>query len=256
VPVFDSNDPSEFGWTLGPRWVVPFSYGGHSFPSGLDSRLVGVFTLALDRLCAVPGFALHSGLGLGDGMWGYEDRNVTGGTSKSFHAFAAALDVNAPWNQYGARIPAPSPWRLPLNTSEIVEPLGLLWGGGSRWGSHRDWMHIENHNTPAEAAGYSAGGRRPPAPAPGAGAPFPLPSGSYYGPLSGPASSISGAGRSDGPYRPGLRIAQGHLHVTADGLYGPITALATTKFQAAHGLVADGLIGPRTWAALVNPPTA
>jgi peptidoglycan hydrolase-like protein with peptidoglycan-binding domain/Flp pilus assembly protein TadD len=38
-----------------------------------------------------------------------------------------------------------------------------------------------------------------------------------------------------------------------DGLYGPRTAAATERFQAATGLAADGIAGPRTMAALRSP---
>lgn len=36
----------------------------------------------------------------------------------------------------------------------------------------------------------------------------------------------------------------------ADGIYGPQTAHAAARFQADHGLVADGEVGPTTWKAL------
>ncbi|NYD78780.1 peptidoglycan-binding protein [Arthrobacter cupressi] len=42
----------------------------------------------------------------------------------------------------------------------------------------------------------------------------------------------------------GFRTAQ-------DGLFGPKTKTAIVSFQRSRGLVADGVVGPRTWAALV-----
>lgn len=37
---------------------------------------------------------------------------------------------------------------------------------------------------------------------------------------------------------------------TTDGLYGQDTKAAATRFQTARGLVADGIVGPKTWAEL------
>ena len=43
-----------------------------------------------------------------------------------------------------------------------------------------------------------------------------------------------------------------HGHpVTADGSYGAATRAAVTAFQSASGVVADGVVGPVTWARLV-----
>jgi peptidoglycan hydrolase-like protein with peptidoglycan-binding domain len=39
--------------------------------------------------------------------------------------------------------------------------------------------------------------------------------------------------------------------VAVDGVFGPDTAAAVKAFQTSHGLTADGIVGPVTWAALV-----
>lgn len=40
--------------------------------------------------------------------------------------------------------------------------------------------------------------------------------------------------------------------VDADGHFGPLTESAVKDFQTSRGLDADGLVGPNTWAALVE----
>src|SRR5699024_7106742 len=77
---------------------------------------------------------------------------------------------------------------------------------------------------------------------------YPLPRGHYFGPKSGPVSSVSGyySHRSD------LRRWQQRMNdrgctITADGLYGPRTKSVAIAFQREKGLAVDGLIGPDTW---------
>jgi hypothetical protein len=50
-----------------------------------------------------------------------------------------------------------------------------------------------------------------------------------------------------------LLNAHGHL-LTLDGVFGPLTAQSVREFQAASGLAQDGIVGPRTWAALLDVP--
>jgi hypothetical protein len=68
--------------------------------------------------------------------------------------------------------------------------------------------------------------------------------------------------RVKSPYMTGadVKMAQERLNVHGykvdnDGIYGRMTAAAVTAFQKAQGLVADGICGAKTWAALELEPT-
>lgn len=244
MPVFESQDPSAFGWLRGPAAdVVPFSYGGHAFPQGVARLAAPIFTACLDRICGVPDYRLPDDLSLNGGCWGYSDRRKASGSGWSFHAYGLALDVGAPWNAMGPRTPPAGPHRLPLITGDLVRPLGVLWGGGPA--GFGDWMHLEVHLTPAEAQRFSSDAL----PSVGQMA-WPLPQGYYFGPRSGPTESVSNLYRPRAEWIAALALAQLRLGVSPDGLYGPITADAARQFQRLNGLTPDGLIGPRTWTAL------
>lgn len=47
-----------------------------------------------------------------------------------------------------------------------------------------------------------------------------------------------------------VRRMQAILQIEADGFFGPITEAAVRVFQRSQGLVDDGIVGPKTWAAL------
>jgi peptidoglycan hydrolase-like protein with peptidoglycan-binding domain len=251
VVAWDSQDPASFGWARGSAAdIVPFSWQAHLFPAGVARAAAPVFTRALDVL-ANAGYLMPPNRDPGiSGTWGYEDRKISGSTRWSFHAYGLALDIAAPWNPQGYERPPASPHRLPVNTGELLRPLGIAWGGN--WSGRADWMHIELHASPAEAQ-LLAGTGGSPTPAAAGQRPestFPLPSGWYFGPWDGPRESVSGRGLTDGQWRPFLASAQRQLGITADGIYGPQTSNALRTWQAAHGLVVDGLLGPRTWASL------
>jgi peptidoglycan hydrolase-like protein with peptidoglycan-binding domain len=48
-----------------------------------------------------------------------------------------------------------------------------------------------------------------------------------------------------------LGIVQRIVGVNADGRFGRSTRAAIRAWQAAHGLRADGIVGPLTWAAMI-----
>lgn len=59
----------------------------------------------------------------------------------------------------------------------------------------------------------------------------------------------------EGPVRYGMhgasvKTVQKHVHVPIDGIFGRQTLLGVEKFQRAHGLVQDGIVGPKTAAAM------
>lgn len=47
-----------------------------------------------------------------------------------------------------------------------------------------------------------------------------------------------------------LLRARGH-NIVVDGVFGAKTEAAVKAFQASQGLTADGIVGPKTWTALV-----
>jgi len=53
-----------------------------------------------------------------------------------------------------------------------------------------------------------------------------------------------------------LLAEQGFFNGPKNGIYGPLTRKAVRDAQAAHGLVVDGIAGPRTMAALRNEVSA
>lgn len=51
-----------------------------------------------------------------------------------------------------------------------------------------------------------------------------------------------------------VKLLQGLLGVTADGIFGVKTQTAVKDYQAGHGLKVDGICGPATWAAIYPQP--
>lgn len=51
-----------------------------------------------------------------------------------------------------------------------------------------------------------------------------------------------------------VELIQTTVGVVADGVFGPQTEAAVRAFQRDRGLVPDGIVGPQTWAALAGVP--
>jgi len=72
------------------------------------------------------------------------------------------------------------------------------------------------------------------------------------GPVTASALGLGGGAQGGGPApdRATTMAVQRALGVAADGDYGPITRAAVRRFQQAHGLIVDGVVGPQTLGAL------
>lgn len=160
----------------------------------------------------------------------------------SNHAWGLAVDLNAPKN----------PRKRP-KTTDMPDWMPALWKSyGFRWGGDYtttpDTMHFEFMGSVSDAAMFTARARsefsKAPAPAP---APARAPA-----PAKRPELRF-GAKGPDVRYlqirleahrnraRPALRI---------DSAFGNKTLDELLLFQKAKGLKADGIVGPKTWAAL------
>lgn len=53
-------------------------------------------------------------------------------------------------------------------------------------------------------------------------------------------------------HKEAVKALQRLLHLTTDGIFGPLTTEALKDWQTAHGLQPDGICGPKTWAALLE----
>lgn len=54
---------------------------------------------------------------------------------------------------------------------------------------------------------------------------------------------------------PMVRIVQGMVGASVDGVYGTDTTLLVAKYQVDHNLRVDGIVGPQTWGSLLGPPS-
>ena len=206
------------GWTLRPALDVEFdSRINQTLPADISARLQAFAD-------AVPGLMLYAN----PDMLGRLDATVAG------------------------KLPL---WQAEYNPSPRdvagYTRIGWQYRGDPDESTFTDAVVLTNsvHATPAPqpAAPVDDGSR--PAPA------FPLAGDSYFGPRSGPSTSISGyySHRED-LRRWQQRMADRGWAITADGLYGDQTGTVAETFQTEKGLRVDGLIGPDTWRMAWEAP--
>ena len=172
--------------------------------------------------------------------------------------------IYAMWGQGDGSVPKPM-------LDAIADGVALCrsWGAGSTVTTHNALFSTEcpgSELTSLVKAGRFSGGSKPSTggtqsikpkptskPSTSKAPKFPLPRGHYFGPKSGPASSVSGYYS----HRADLKRWQAQMRkrgwsLAADGLYGPRTASVARSFQRDKRLAQDGLIGKQTWDAAWN----
>lgn len=158
-------------------------------------------------------------------------RNTSDPSKLSNHSWGTAVDVNAATNPYRRdRLITDMPAAMIADVRALKTARGVTvfrWGGD--YMSVKDAMHFEIMATPAEL---------------------------QVGFLSVimvediiHAYPVLRLG-SRGPAVVELQNLLKLERTTGNGLFGPRTDAAVRTYQQAHGLVADGVVGPATWNAL------
>lgn len=216
-----SSSPSAIG-------ITGFTVAGHAFPAGVRSGQVHTILSYVARRFHAEVEPL-----VNPGCWGYNFRQISGSTSYSNHASGTAIDINAPRHPLGASGTFTSTQvtriRAILNYCDGV----VRWGGD--YSGRKDEMHFEINVRPGDAhlatLVRKIGGT--PAPAPTAWSTV------KRGATGFRVTTIQHLLRARGQ------------SLTVDGSFGAITESRVKAFQTSRSLTADGVVGPKTWSALV-----
>lgn len=224
---------SQNGWPAGSTSAIPvsgLSVGAATFPAGVRSGEVRIVLGYVARRFDNEVEALVSGW-----CWGHSYRVMSGSTSLSNHASGTAIDVNAPRHPLGASGTFSSTQRSHIRSILNACDGVVRWGGD--YSGRKDEMHFEINVRPGDAR-LAALARR----IGGGGTPTPAQ-------ITWTTVRRGATGFRTTAIQHLLR--QRGYSLTVDGSFGAITESRVVSFQRSRSLVADGIVGPRTWTALV-----
>lgn len=227
-PVIAKGDPSASGRGWGPGWPTNNSSKVRTV------RAAGIAVDVRAEIAPIVEWLLNEtsaqGYGLRHGeCWGFANRAIRGTNRPSNHSWGLAVDLNAPANPMSDRLITD----MPPSMVSLWKSKQFRWGGD--YTGRKDAMHYEFMGTPDDARRIAA--------ELGATAPAPAPAGA-----SGPL--LRRGAKGDAVRRLQQRLVASGARLAVDGDFGPGTEKAVRAFQSARGLQADGVVGPRTWAAL------
>jgi peptidoglycan hydrolase-like protein with peptidoglycan-binding domain len=191
----------------------------------------------------------------------YNCRPTTGGSSRSAHSWAAAVDVNADQNPFSRK--AILITDMPREFREAFKRHGFGWGGD--WRSVKDAMHFsmdrgeqgkainEQYDTDLQAAADQKWkGRRPATPLrpkrPGETAP--AWQHDHPGNIRNPHNNCPTARRWQAQMK-----ARG-WDIAVDSDYGHNSERVCRAFQREKRLAVDGIVGPNAWRAAWEAPVS
>lgn len=238
------SDARHRGWgnpdSLGFRLLnveTGFTHSGVAFPGGVHRKIAKLVHAMLEEL-EQAGYVLKRGQ-----CWAWANRDIRGRPGvKSNHAWALAIDVNAPANPMTSDGVVHT--NLPPNVAKIAHKYGFIWGG-SYAGIRKDPMHFEFVGTPASAKARTRGLNKQSTPV--------LPEGSTVKPADFDFKSVELGDKGDA-----VRVLQALLNVNGfhgqfiTGIFDSNTEDNLIRFQRREGIKPDGIAAQHTMRVLLR----
>lgn len=146
IKVSNSQNPEDFGWPARPT-IVPYTYYSAKgflpipFPGGVAKGTSALWDMFLSELEPLVKGGFKPGT-----CWGYENRNIAGTNTRSFHSYGLAIDVNASYNGRGGK-GGYGKFQMPPEVISLAKKYGMVSGLSWDW---TDPMHFEIHLSPEQ----------------------------------------------------------------------------------------------------------